>query len=100
VLGTAIGLMLLFALFQKMANGAVFGIVPFINEKRTGLIAGVVGAGGNLGGMVFGFLFRSESLRYAEVFGAIGMTVVGVAVFVSCIRWAPPGRPNHNHVIR
>ena len=53
------------------------------------MIAGVVGAGGNLGGMIFGFLFRSASLRYAEAFGAIGMAAVGVAVFVSCVRWAP-----------
>lgn len=89
VLTLAIGSMLLFALFLKMANGAVYGIVPFINEKRTGMIAGVVGAGGNLGGMIFGFLFRSASLRYAEAFGAIGMAVVGVAVFVSLIRWSP-----------
>jgi NNP family nitrate/nitrite transporter-like MFS transporter len=89
VLSLAIGLMLLFALFLKMANGTVYGIVPFINEKRTGMIAGVVGAGGNLGGMIFGFLFRSASLRYAEAFGAIGMAVVGVAVFVSLMRWSP-----------
>jgi NNP family nitrate/nitrite transporter-like MFS transporter len=89
VLAAAIGSMLLFALFLKMANGAVYGIVPFINEKRIGLISGVVGAGGNLGGMIFGFLFRSPDIRYAEAFSAIGITVVGVAVFVSCMRWAP-----------
>ena len=89
LLTLAIGFMLLFALFLKMANGAVYGIVPFINERRTGMIAGVVGAGGNLGGMIFGFLFRSASFRYAEAFGAIGMAAVGVAVFVSCVRWAP-----------
>jgi NNP family nitrate/nitrite transporter-like MFS transporter len=93
VLSLAIGLMLLFALFLKMANGAVYGIVPFINEKRTGMIAGVVGAGGNLGGMIFGFLFRSASLRYAEAFGVIGMAVVGVAVFVSLMRWSPEEGP-------
>lgn len=89
VLTLAIGSMLSFALFLKMANGAVYGIVPFINERKTGLIAGVVGAGGNIGGMIFGFLFRSASLRYAEAFGAIGMAVVGVAVFVSLTRWSP-----------
>ena len=80
---------LTYLLFLKMANGAVYGIVPFINEKRIGLISGVVGAGGNLGGMIFGFLFRSPDIRYAEAFSAIGITVVGVAVFVSCMRWAP-----------
>jgi MFS transporter, NNP family, nitrate/nitrite transporter len=89
VLAAAIGFMLLFALFLKMANGAVYGIVPFINEKRTGMIAGVVGAGGNLGGMIFGFLFRSPDFTYPEAFSVIGITVVGVAVFVSCMRWAP-----------
>ncbi len=92
VLAAAIGFMLLFALFLKMANGAVYGIVPFINEKRTGMISGVVGAGGNLGGMIFGFLFRSPDLRYAEAFSVIGITVVAVAVFVSCMRWAPEER--------
>jgi NNP family nitrate/nitrite transporter-like MFS transporter len=89
VLTLAIGCMLCFALFLKMANGAVYGIVPFINESRTGMIAGVVGAGGNVGGMIFGFLFRSASLRYAEAFGVIGIAVVAVAVFVSLTRWAP-----------
>jgi NNP family nitrate/nitrite transporter-like MFS transporter len=91
-LAAAIGFMLLFGLFLKMSSGAVYGIVPFINEKRTGLISGVVGAGGNLGGMIFSFLFRSPDLRYAETFSMIGTTVVGVAVFVSCVRWAPERR--------
>ncbi|HTR27913.1 MAG TPA: MFS transporter, partial [Puia sp.] len=89
ILTLAIGFMLCFALFLKMANGAVYGIVPFINEKRTGMIAGVVGAGGNVGGMIFGFLFRSASLRYAEAFGVIGIAVVGVALSVSLTKWVP-----------
>lgn len=35
--GLAIVSMLSFALFLKMANGATYGIVPFINEKIWGL---------------------------------------------------------------
>ena len=54
--------MLSFALFLKMANGATYGIVPFINEKNVGLVSGIVGAGGNMGGMLFGFLFKSKKL--------------------------------------
>ncbi|HEY4336304.1 MAG TPA: MFS transporter [Puia sp.] len=84
---TAIAFMLSFALFLKMANGAVYGIVPFINESNIGLISGVVGAGGNLGGMLFGFLFRSESITYAEAFTYIGFSVVTVSCIVLVTRW-------------
>ncbi|HMI61512.1 MAG TPA: MFS transporter [Puia sp.] len=83
----AIAFMLTFALFLKMANGAVYGIVPFINEKNVGLISGVVGAGGNLGGMLFGFLFKSESITYGEAFTYIGLTVVVIAAIVSVTRF-------------
>jgi NNP family nitrate/nitrite transporter-like MFS transporter len=83
----AIAFMLTFALFLKMANGAVYGIVPFINEKNVGLVSGVVGAGGNLGGMLFGFLFKSESITYGQAFTYIGLTVVVIAAIVSVTRF-------------
>ncbi|HEY4107765.1 MFS transporter [Puia sp.] len=83
----AILFMLSFALFLKMANGAVYGIVPFISESSMGLISGVVGAGGNLGGMLFGFLFRSESITYAAAFTYIGLMVVTIAFIVLVTRW-------------
>ncbi|KAI9451188.1 major facilitator superfamily protein [Russula earlei] len=85
-LGMAIVSMLSFALFLKMANGATYGIVPFINEKNVGLISGIVGAGGNLGGMLFGFLFKSSSISYVQAFTYIGisaMVIAGVVVFTN-----------------
>lgn len=78
----AIVSMLSFALFLKMANGATYGIVPFVNEKNVGLISGIVGAGGNLGGMMFGFLFKSENITYAEAFTYIGYIVIAVAAII------------------
>jgi NNP family nitrate/nitrite transporter-like MFS transporter len=84
----AICLMLFFALFLKMANGATFGIVPFVNEKNVGLVSGIVGAGGNLGGVLFGFLFKSASISYAQAFQYIGWTVIGVALVVMVTRFA------------
>jgi len=90
--GIAIACMLTFALFLKMANGAVYGIVPFVNEKNVGLISGVVGAGGNLGGMLFGFLFRSESITYAQAFTYIGAIVLVVAGIMAITRWRPAGK--------
>ena len=83
----AIICMISFALFLKMANGATYGIVPFVDEKNIGLISGVVGAGGNLGGMVFGFLFKSESITYSQAFTYIGVMIVLAAGIVALIRW-------------
>jgi NNP family nitrate/nitrite transporter-like MFS transporter len=83
----AIVSMLSFALFLKMANGATYGIVPFVNEKNVGLISGIVGAGGNFGGMLFGFLFKSENITYAEAFTYIGYIVIAVAAIMFITRF-------------
>lgn len=80
--------MLSFALFLKMANGATYAITPFINEKNVGLVSGVVGAGGNLGGMLFGFLFKSPSITYGQAFSYIGIIVVLVSFIVLLTRFA------------
>ena len=74
--------MLTFALFLKMANGATFSIVPFVNEKNVGLVSGIVGAGGNVGGMLFGFLFKSEAITYVEAFRYIGFIAIAVSIIV------------------
>jgi MFS transporter, NNP family, nitrate/nitrite transporter len=78
----AIVSMLSFALFLKMANGSTYGIVPFINKNNVGLVSGIVGAGGNLGGMIFGFLFKSPSLTYVQAFTYIGFTVICISGLV------------------
>jgi NNP family nitrate/nitrite transporter-like MFS transporter len=83
----AIVSMLTFALFLKMANGATYGIVPFVNEKNVGLVSGIVGAGGNLGGMCFGFLFKSSAISYAQAFTYIGYIVIAVALVVFVTRF-------------
>lgn len=89
----AIAWMLSFALFLKMANGATYGIVPFVNEKNIGLISGVVGAGGNLGGMLFGFLFKSESISYVQAFTYIGVSVMIVSLVVLVTRFRKEPAP-------
>jgi NNP family nitrate/nitrite transporter-like MFS transporter len=73
----AIASMLLFALFLKMANGGTYSIVPFVNKEAIGSVSGIVGAGGNIGAMLIGFLFKSENITYAQAFFYIG---IGVAV--------------------
>jgi NNP family nitrate/nitrite transporter-like MFS transporter len=79
--------MLSFALFLKMSNGATYGIVPFVNTKNVGMVSGIVGAGGNLGGMLFGFLFKSTTITYVEAFTYIGYSVIAVALIVLITRF-------------
>ena len=80
-------LMISFALFLKMANGATYAITPFVNEKNVGLVSGIVGAGGNVGGMLFGFLFKSKSITYTDAFGYIGMIAIAVSLLVLVTRF-------------
>jgi NNP family nitrate/nitrite transporter-like MFS transporter len=81
-LGMAIISMLLFALFLKMANGSTYSIVPFVNKEAIGSVAGIVGAGGNIGAMLVGFLFKSKSISYVEAFLYIGIGVAVVGLMV------------------
>ncbi|WP_128545506.1 MFS transporter [Larkinella soli] len=83
----AVGAMLLFAFFLKMANGATYAIVPFVNKRGVGVVSGIVGAGGNVGGVLAGLLFKSESITYEQAFLYIGMAVALVAAFVVLTRF-------------
>lgn len=80
--------MITFALFLKMANGATYAITPFVNTKNVGFVSGVVGAGGNVGGMLFGFLFKSESITYMQAFGYIGMIAIAVSAIIFVTRFS------------
>jgi len=82
----AIAAMLLFALFLKMANGCTYSIVPFVNKQALGSVSGVVGAGGNLGAMLVGFLFKSSAITYSMAFLYIGLGVAAVGGLVLLVR--------------
>ena len=78
----AISMMFFFGLCLKMANGATYSIVPFINPKAIGSVAGIVGAGGNVGAMLIGFLFKSMSYATAFLYLGVAVFVVGIVVLV------------------
>ena len=81
----AIATMLLFALFLKMSNGATFSVVPFINKNAIGAVSGIVGAGGNVGAVMAGFLFKSEEISYRDSFLYIGIAVIVVSLVASIL---------------
>ena len=85
----AVGAMIIFSLFVQMSEGATFSVVPFINRKALGSVAGIVGAGGNAGAVAAGFLFRMESLTFGDALLLIGIVVVAVAPLAFLVRFSP-----------
>ncbi|SMD38104.1 MFS transporter, NNP family, nitrate/nitrite transporter [Reichenbachiella faecimaris] len=80
MLGLAIITMIIFSLFVQMAEGATFSVVPFINTKSLGAVAGIVGAGGNVGAVMYAqFLLRSGA-TLENSFLYFGMAVVAISL--------------------
>ncbi|ROO37607.1 MFS transporter [Salinisphaera orenii] len=89
VLATAITTMIVFSLFVQMSEGATFGLVPFMNKKALGGVNGIVGAGGNAGAVLAGFLFKAESLSYAQGLMFLGFAVMVCSLFTFFVRFSP-----------
>jgi len=69
-LGSAIAVMVFFSLCVQAAEGTSFAIVPYVDPPSTGSISGIVGAGGNVGAVLFGLGFRN--LSYHDAFFLMG----------------------------
>lgn len=89
LLPLAIGTMIIFSLFVQMAEGATFSVVPFINEKAIGVVSGIVGAGGNAGAVLAGFLFKAEEFSYSEALAILGIGVALASLTSLLIRFSP-----------
>lgn len=89
VLFLAVSSMIVFSLFVQMSEGATYGIVPFINKKALGAVAGIVGAGGNAGAVAAGFLFRAESITMQQGFLYLGAMVAVASVATVLVRFSP-----------
>jgi len=71
-----------------MSEGATYSVVPFINKKALGAVAGVVGAGGNAGAVAAGFLFKG-AMDWDDVFFTIGVVVAISSVLTFFLRFSP-----------
>ena len=82
-LGGAVATMCLFSVFTQSAEGAIFGVVPYVSKLYTGSVSGLVGSGGNMGSVVYGFLFRSLSYRLAFlIMGCIVVASSFLSIFI------------------
>ncbi|GAB5361970.1 hypothetical protein AAMO2058_000758300 [Amorphochlora amoebiformis] len=55
--GASIFFLIVFSIFVQGAEGSTFGIVPYVDLSNTGAVCGFVGAGGNIGAVIWGSIF-------------------------------------------
>jgi NNP family nitrate/nitrite transporter-like MFS transporter len=84
----AVGSMMLAGLFVKMSNGATYSIVPFVNRRALGAVAGIVGAGGNVGAVLAGFLFKAASLTWPQALLILGGLVTLASSLTILVRFS------------
>jgi len=82
----AVASMLITGLFVKMSNGATYAVVPFVNKRALGAVAGIVGAGGNVGAVLAGFLFKTESITWPQALLLLGGLVTASAMLAGFVR--------------
>ena len=75
----AVVTMLIFGLFTHMACGATYALVPFIDRKALGGVAGIIGAGGNVGAVAAGFLMKGTATTQQ------GLMIMSILVTLSAV---------------
>ena len=77
-LGSSVVVMVIFSIAVQASEGTTFGIVPYISPPATGSVTGIVGAGGNVGAVLFGLAFRQYDFNQAFI-------IMGGTVLVSTL---------------
>ncbi|KVM88470.1 MFS transporter [Burkholderia stagnalis] len=85
--GIALVAMLTFGLFTHMACGATYALVPFIDRKALGGVAGIVGAGGNVGAVAAGFLLKGVG-DVQQTLSLLGLIVTVSALCAMAVRFS------------
>ena len=80
----AVGVTMACSFFVQAGEGAVFAVVPLIKRRMTGQIAGMAGAYGNVGAVVFLTVlsFVEPPVFFLTIAGAALVALVAVALFL------------------
>src|SRR4051812_138198 len=93
--GGAVFSMIVFGLFTHMACGATYALVPFIDRKALGGVAGIIGAGGNVGAVAAGFLLKAVGSVQA-CFSTLGGGVLVSSLCAIAIRFSASHKQREN----
>ena len=87
-----------FGLFTHMSAGAVYAIMPMIDRKALGGVCGIIGAGGNIGGVLAGFLNKSVGSTQGTIV-VLGYCVIGAALCAATVRFSETHRAAENSLM-
>lgn len=89
-LASVVFITIIAGVFAKGGSGAVFAMVPLIQRRFTGQIAGMTGAFGNVGGVTFSLVLLETGSPHA-LFTAVGSTAAVVFVLILLVMKEPKG---------
>ena len=81
-LAFAVGATFLCSLFVNAGNGAVYAMLPMIKRRLTGQIAGMVGAFGNVGGVLFLTIYAVVDIRTFFLIAATSAVLGSVSTYL------------------
>lgn len=84
-LGAFVAFVIVIAIWNEAGNGANFALVPHCNPNSNGFMSGIVGAAGNVGGILFAVIFRFEGAPPGRAFWITGIISVCVPLLLSVI---------------
>uniref|UniRef100_A0A0G4I4N9 Major facilitator superfamily (MFS) profile domain-containing protein n=1 Tax=Chromera velia CCMP2878 TaxID=1169474 RepID=A0A0G4I4N9_9ALVE len=100
-IGSTVACAVVFSIFAQMANGTNFSIVPSVSPYK-GMISGLVGAGGNIGVMVFALMMKSFGADKRTAFRMISFICFGAAALTPLIniggQWIVPNKKTQEAV--
>jgi len=74
-LGKTMAVIIFFSIGVQMAEGLTYGVVPYVSRPALGAVAGMVGAGGNLGAVI-GSKVIIANANYDQGFVYLGMVIL------------------------
>lgn len=91
----AVVAMLTFGLCTHMACGATYALVPFIDRASLGGVAGIIGAGGNVGAVAAGFVMKGVG-DVQQTFAWLGAFVVLSSLCAIAVRFSAAHKAREN----
>ncbi len=85
-----VGITIIGGIFSKAGSGAVYAMVPLVQRRMTGQIAGMVGAFGNVGAVIF--LTVNSLVDYDQFFLFIGAVSGFVLLLILAFLEEPKGQ--------
>lgn len=85
-----VGITIIGGIFSKAGSGAVYAMVPLIQRRMTGQIAGMAGAFGNVGAVIF--LTANSLVNYDQFFMFIGIVAAMVFGLIVIFLEEPKGQ--------